>query len=143
MKLDYKEIAKIAKAVNLSERAVERLLGATSVEWRSIPSFEQIEDFDAICSEASQVKSDRFQIGLRLYQDQEKPLRWSPLFEQVLLAALREYRVTCPQIVGWMCSGAFDPKKLPDGITRGNILHASRTAARLRSRILREVGKFS
>ena len=127
----------------MSERAIERLLGATSVEWKSLPDFDQMENFDQISNEVAVIKSVKFQIGLRLYQDQEKPLRWSPFLEQVLLAALREYRVTCPQVVGWMCSGAFDPKNLPDGITRGNILHASRTAARLRSRILREIGKFS
>lgn len=55
--------------------------------------------------------------------------------EAVLL--ISDYKKHCPRVVGWALRGDFNPGKVPENITGGDLKHASSTVARLRAAVLR------
>jgi hypothetical protein len=109
-----KETKEIANLSGLGEKAVQRLL--------------------------SSIKIESFEIGVRL----ARPEVLSKVPRSKLLPLLGEvlkgYRTSCPLVTAWVGRGDFDPKKIPEQVTRVLILHASRTAGRLRAKGLRMVG---
>jgi hypothetical protein len=54
-------------------------------------------------------------------------------------AAIKEYGNSCPKIVGWIGRGGFDAKSPPAELTKPLIVHACRTAGRLRAKLMRTV----
>lgn len=119
--LNANELRKVAGLAGVSEKCVERTLGSVRVE-----SDSETMSF--------------FEIGFRLDQP-ELFLRLadrSKLFED-LASGLREYRNKCPVIAIWLGSGGFNSKKLPERANTAMLLHASRTASRLRARIIRSL----
>jgi hypothetical protein len=55
--------------------------------------------------------------------------------EAVLL--ISDYKKHCPRVVGWALRGDFNPLKVPEHITGGDLQHATSTVARLRAAVLR------
>jgi hypothetical protein len=51
---------------------------------------------------------------------------------------LVEYRSKCPKVCQWLARGDFNPHKVPDTLTSGELLHAARTGQRLRAEALRK-----
>ena len=137
MKLNYKQLEVAAKQLGVSERAVERLMGGTTVEIIKKIDIENTENLHDLADKSV----ERFQVGLRLQG--ESSLMWTKSIEELCIRSLQEYRSKCPQVFSWLCSGNFDPKKAPDNVNRGNIFHASRTASRLRAGIFREIQRIT
>ena len=54
-----------------------------------------------------------------------------------LVVILSQYAALCPNAVGWVARGDFDPRKIPEGLGTAKLLHACRTAGRLRAEFLR------
>jgi hypothetical protein len=126
MKLPDKSIQAIARVANTSPEVVRRLLGELSVGWIH----------PAVAGEKPRVESLR--LGLRF--NSLSPLQLSGLIgkEERVGGTLVEYRNCCPVVCRWTWSGGFNPKKLPDDLSRAELVHACRTAGRLRARLLRE-----
>lgn len=135
MQLSNKHISSLARAVNVSERAIERLLGSVTADLAREVHVQDIDDLSSIDLK----KIEQFQLGLRLFVDQELPLIWSSATETLVQNSLQEYRTLCPVVFNWVCSGNFNSKNPPESATRGSVLHASRTASRLRAKVLRSI----
>jgi hypothetical protein len=118
-----KDIQAIAKGCDLSERAVRRFLGSVRV-----PRFETGEN------EPSRAEIGR-DLGLRVDQAFRSGLAQEVL--GALVSALNEYKKCCPLVVAWIARGDFRPKEIPAQINAATLLHASRTAGRLRALIMR------
>lgn len=134
MKLTHKQLRDTAKKLSISERAIERIMGSTTVEVPKNIDFET-EDLHQI----AEGSKERFELGLRLHGD--TPIVWTSAVETLCIDCLKQYRASCPQAFLWICAGSFDPKKLPDNVNRAKVFHASRTASRLRAKVLREIQK--
>ena len=52
---------------------------------------------------------------------------------------IRQYSNTCPIVVNWVGRGDFSDKKIPVHVNRGHLVHASRTAGRLRAELIRKL----
>lgn len=124
-KLDETKIRQLAKLLDVSPAAVLRIAGSVTVA---------MED-------GSEKPSRVFDLGLRLLS-LDCATSHLPQLEEQLKLALIEYRRTCPAIFLWMVRGDFHPKKLPTEIQQGKLLHACRTAGRLRARVLRNIPKI-
>ena len=137
MKLNYKQLELAAKQLGVSERAVERLMGGTTVDVLKKIDIDNTDDLHHLADNSV----ERFQVGLRLQG--ESSLIWTKSVEELCIRSLKEYRSKSPQVFNWLCSGNFDPKKAPDNVSRANIFHASRTASRLRAGIFREIQRIT
>lgn len=134
MRFNEREVKRIATTAGLGEKAVLRLAGSikVSVLRESAPSAvpERAEDGMSL------------ELGLILNRLDDGTGRGvGPYAEHCVAKALREYMRCCPQVVGWVGRGDFDPKRLPDFATRAILLHACRTAGRLRSKVVRELSR--
>lgn len=129
MKLSTNLLRDLTKISGVGEKAVERLIGSIRVE-AVRPMMGEIE---------STTKS--LDIGLRLEALGNRLLgRGDPALKQLVSDSLRSYQQTCPVVAAWVGRGDFNPEKLPAEITFARILHANRTAGRLRAAIMRKYG---
>ncbi len=117
------QVKEIAREVNISPAAVRRLLGTLS-----IPS--------AGANPESERPAPPLNLGLRLDQLRKEGI-FTPYNTSELGRILVEYRTSCPAVFAWIVNGGFDPTKSPSTVTRGNLVHATRTAGRLRAKYLR------
>ena len=123
MTLDSRTLRLIAGAAGASEKAVQRIVGSIRIEAVK-PSTESPQ---------------RFELGIHI-PPKEVRVQGNEQAAAALTQIVREYRNACPIVVGWIGRGDFDPKKIPAEINFAHVLHASRTAGRLRAKFLR---KFS
>ncbi|RMG44017.1 MAG: hypothetical protein D6719_02540 [Candidatus Dadabacteria bacterium] len=125
------ELRKVAASAGLNEKCVSRLLGSVKivVTEKSISS----EDRQPVLKQTS------YDVGLRVASGEMRAKVSKEILQQELATILKEYQKSCPLIVGWVGRGDFNPKKIPERIKKGSILHASRTAGRLRAKSLREL----
>lgn len=107
-----------AHTTGCSEKFVRRTLGSISI---------------ALSVEGS---SSNINIGLRLSRDSDG-IRGEPFSVEEIAQALTDFRNSCPRVSTWIGSGAFDCARPPNDLDRGHLLHACRTAGRLRARVLR------
>ena len=114
-KVSSKHLREIALASELNEKAIERLLGALYVE----------------------SKSRKLNLGLRVEELAPFDFRTVELMTDVVIG----YKSACPVVVSWIGRGDFNPEKPRKEVTADKLLHACRTAGRLRAKILREIGK--
>lgn len=56
---------------------------------------------------------------------------------QLLVQAIDEYKRVCPAVFQWLQRGDFKPDHPPEHVTNAQIVHACRTAGRLRAKLLR------
>ena len=117
------QIRDLAHRAGVPEKAVLRLLGSVRVELKNKPSSPDKSVYD---------------IGLRLVAKDSPELRALSNISELLAETLREYQLACPVVVGWVGRGDFDPSRVPERIGGGVLLHANRTAGRLRARVLRK-----
>ncbi len=147
MHLTAKDFQKIAQEMNLAERSIQRILSSVIVDVAAGITTPLSEEEIVKMTESSNAarlpdasrnsSSERYDIGLRFRRDNESSPMQGKLNSAQVVAALKEYRSSCPIIFEWMQRGDFDAKKIPTSATRGLIMHASRTAGRLRAKILR------
>ncbi|MCO6429601.1 MAG: hypothetical protein J5J00_01985 [Deltaproteobacteria bacterium] len=108
-------VQKVARDSGLSEKSVRRIVGSIPVPV------------------AGKSGSNRtFDLGLRL---EEVNLSSSAVGN--LCSTIKEFGAACPVAVAWIGRGGFDPAKPPKELTYAKILHACRTAGRLRAILLR------
>lgn len=131
-----REIKRIAGATDTNDKTVIRILGGVKVKITS-PA-DSNPDVD-ILEQLKNKPPKTLELGFRL---QDKRILSEQKREQsieMIIKALREYRSKCSLVVLWVGRGDFDPKVIPQNITRGALLHACRTAGRLRAKILRDL----
>lgn len=141
--LREKDLAAISRLSEVAPKAIMRLVGALRVASRP-QTVQSSEDSTARGGGglAAEAKLGR-DIGLRL----EDLLRRNTPARDELLAVLsevfREYRNSCPKIVEWVGRGDFQAAKIPESVSPAAVLHASRTAGRLRAKLLRGAGSLN
>ena len=135
MKFTEQQIRKVAKSAGVSELSLQRLMGSVMIEVLE-PILEPPEPGEP----RPEQKSTRYNLGLRITRDVAANQYVSEELIQALSSAISEYKNTCPAAYNWIIGGAFNPSKIPDNLDRGKIMHASRTASRLRAKLLREAG---
>ncbi|MBN8548718.1 MAG: hypothetical protein J0M12_05345 [Deltaproteobacteria bacterium] len=133
MRLTDLEIKTIARQSGAGEKAIFRLLGNVRIPLPKPPSDDE--------SEQAPSKRRELDVGLRLQSAEIlAPVTLSigrkELLER-LSKILREYFNACPNICAWVGRGDFKPEKIPDQVTKGMLLHACRTAGRLRAKAIR------
>lgn len=135
MNITHRDLLLLARRFSISEKAVSRFVGSATVELKRELSQQEI---DAMTSDPAAVASggERFELGMRLGRDNSMKGETQKNIEEVGVA-LGEYRTLCPLVFAWIQAGDFDPKRIPDRMTRGVLVHASRTAGRLRARLMR------
>jgi hypothetical protein len=79
------------------------------------------------------------ELGLRLWKHEPQLPPGSSQLIEPLLEALGGYESSCPLVFAWLCRAGFKEKApRPAHITKALVLHAARTAGRLRAKFLRE-----
>lgn len=129
MRLNERDIRLIAAGAGVGEKAVSRLLGSLRVK---LPRPSE----DAESPPAAQ----ELELGLRLQSAEVLTGLLGSLGKDETLKRLekatREYFSACPVICGWVGRGDFDAKAIPAQVTKALILHACRTAGRIRAKVL-------
>ena len=113
MQLTHKELQNFCRDAALSEKAAERLLGSATVA--------------------------PYQLGLRLIGPELQLQSPREVLLKGFAAAIKEYRNCCPRVTSWIARGDFDPTRLPSEVDQGQILHACRTASRIRAEFIRSL----
>ncbi len=132
MKFTAKQYQQLARQTNISEQALRRILGSVPVEVLRPADPEQ----DLLDVDPSKL-SERFNLGFRLIVDTSLQIAPSAELVERTAACIAEYMRSCPLIYAWIISGGFDPSKIPERVSRANLLHASRTVGRLRAKLIR------
>ncbi len=83
----------------------------------------------------------RLQLGLRV-EDGDSDLSEGPPIPKDALCkeiarAVRSYMKSCPVVFQWIGRGDYNPLKVPGSISLPYLIHAARTAGRLRSQLTR------
>lgn len=121
----------VARRVGLSTICVNRLLGSVRVKHGAGTDGE---------AEDGPVEAGKlYQLGFNVDSHELLKVRDHSRLVVMLAQALAEYKRVCPVIVIWVGRGDFNPNKIPDNVTGGHILHANRTAGRLKAKLLRQV----
>ena len=129
MKLSSTDTHYLAKQAGLNPKGIERLISSQRV------AIQQSNNSDQHTNHPT-----KYEIGLNLPEIKLNPLaldRSSDSALSFVLEVIGEYSKTCPLVLGWLCSGGFDANKCPSSIDRGKLIHACRTAGRLRAKLLR------
>ena len=121
MILTHQELQRLAKGAACSERAIERLLGT---------AYAQVSQPDG--------GTAPMQLGINVIGPE---LGFSGQVRDKILAVfesqIREYQNTCPRVTAWLQRGDFDPTKIPELVKQTELVHACRTASRLRASCIR------
>ncbi len=129
-----KFLTQIAKSSGVERKLVERLLTSQPVQLRA----NNLDDSPGTIVDS---KAKYLNLGLRIASAEIFLALVGKLSEEAACAliseAIKEYTQICPQIVGWIGRGDYDPKRVPAELRLATLKHASRTAGRLRARILR------
>ena len=123
MHFSEKDIANLSSQTGLSPKALHRISGTCKV---------------VLQADDPEGEPKRLEIGLNLERVVSAVVS-SALAASLLLPLLREYKQSCPAVILWLGRGDYDPKAIPGEISRGMIVHACRTAGRLRAAFLRSV----
>lgn len=124
MRLDEKEVRKVAGASGVSEKAVVRLSGSLKIPLPGQASSIQQVDVGL------RLKALELPPGLTIEEKRNMRI-------ELVAGMLEEYRSACPLIVAWLGRGDFKAEAIPDRVTAATIKHASRTAGRLRAKFIR------
>jgi len=131
VRLSEKQLKTIALGAGVNGKAAERLTKSLRV---SIPKKDLSGDPDALPA------VEELEIGIQIADG----LLFSRLKTPEGLAhftdTIKKYSNTCPIVVNWAGRGDFNSKKVPTQINRGHLVHASRTAGRLRAELIRKLG---
>ena len=122
--------ALLARSAGLNQKAIERLFGSVRV---TVVGIAKAED--------PSVGAKQLELGLGL-KDILKERKLSPTalpdgLLSTVAQVIKDYSSSCPQVFAWLGRGDFNAQKVPPEIKRGLLLHACRTAGRLRAAVLR------
>lgn len=134
MRLNDRDIRSLAAAVGASEKGVSRLLGSVRISITGSPSAET--------EGQPQPQRQELELGLRLHIGEAMMLLTTAHGKEGMLQrfekALRGYYAACPLVCAWVGRGDFDPHKIPAQMNKAMIVHACRTAGRLRAEAMRQ-----
>lgn len=123
MKLAKRELQIISQKTGVGEPGILRLIGSIKLDAPDVDEEEAAVPFD---------------IGLQL---STAPIgnttARSELVERIA-SAIKEYQRHCPFLVAWVSRGDFKPAKPPSELTKGMLVHATRTSGRLRAQLLQQ-----
>lgn len=122
MLFNERELRNIAKRVGLGAPQVQKLLGSIKVPLMALSE----EEHDQV-----------LEVGLNIYRIQPRS-HGSPRLQELAERTIRDYQNRSPGVLGWILSGGFRPDEVPGHIGRSSVVHACRTAGRLRAFFLRE-----
>lgn len=133
MRLNERDIRFLAAALSASEKGVSKLLGSVRI---SLPARTVAQTEEDVVSPRQELE-----LGLRLQTGEAMTLLIGSHGKEEMLRrfekALRAYYAACPLVCAWVGRGDFDPTKLPSQLNKGMIVHACRTAGRLRAEAMR------
>lgn len=125
-KLPERDLKNLVVLSHLELKAVQRLLGSLRIPNPKLGTRG----------------TDFLDIGLRMDSPDVTTRLVSTLGKEGMLAAfseaLRSYASACPSVCTWVGRGDFVVDKIPDTISKATLMHACRTAGRLRARCLRD-----
>jgi hypothetical protein len=123
MLFQERELQQIAKRVDLGAPQVRRVLGSLKIPLVTLDD---------------SAREQELEMGLNVFR--MNPLNRGSATQYIdrAISVIREYQAQCPAVVSWVLSGGCDPSRVPEHITRSTLVHACRTAGRLRARFLRE-----
>lgn len=134
LKLTPKAYTTIALSAGVGEKLVRRIVRSITIQCRQ-KSSEQGEGSEG---------PGRREVGFRL-------LGGEPIYVSADLSkdaivtsiaiALKEYNACCPLVLQWIGRGDFDPRRPPKELQSSHILHATRTAGRVRASLLRRLNR--
>ena len=139
LQLNTSELKRVASSCGVNEKGVWRLLGSIKV-YETV--FRVREGLDLDPDNAGSFEKS-WEIGLHLGGARSFLLADRDVIIRLVIKALRDYHNTCPKIVGWVGRGDFKPEKIPELVTKPNIVHACRTAGRLRAKVMRELSNIT
>lgn len=122
MLFNERELKNIAKRVGLGAPQVQKLLGSIKVPLTAMSEDEHDQNLE---------------LGLNLFRIQPRGHGGHRL-QELAERTIRDYHNRSPAVVGWILSGGFRADNVPGHIARASIIHACRTAGRLRAFFLRE-----
>ena len=124
LRLNEKNTRKVANAAGINEKAVFRLTRSLKV---SVGDGENTKTYELgfTINEPYTIAKIQTEMGLK-----------------ILAKTLREYMQLCPMVISWVGRGDFKADTLPERLTRANLLHASRTAGRLKAELLRALSQL-
>lgn len=130
-------IQKTTERCGLGEHVVRRLLASLAVR---VP-VEPTEDGEMTD------RKEQFEVGLRIdFEELLTSIASGGATAQAALLcgdALTEYRNACPQMIERLARDDFQPDNLWRELPKSTILHASRTAGRLRAALYRAAKRGS
>jgi hypothetical protein len=136
-KLTEDEYRFIGRHAGVSEVVVRRLCRSQYVVI-SLPPSSLIENPD----------SKRVQLGLRV-EDGDSEFEGTPTsphtideFCKQIARCIRDYMKSCPLVFQWIGRGDYNPKKVPETLSPPTLIHAARTAGRLRSQLARALHDY-
>ena len=128
MRLAERDLKQLAAATGSNEKAIHRLLGSLRIK---IPS----------SNESALTGPREIDLGLRLQNGEVLSAlfmaRGKDATLQTFEEALRGYFSSCPTVCAWIGRGDFDPDAVPAHISKAGLLHACRSAGRLRAKVMR------
>lgn len=112
----------LSKQLNVSPKAAQRIVGSTKIEINKPGTNESIT----------------YEVGLRI-EKKHLGADAAPkiLKESDVIAVCRKYAQYCPGVYNWLCSGDFVNNSLATTVTIANVVHACRTAGRLRAELIK------
>ena len=128
----------LASLSGQNQKAIERLFGSVRLKISSPSGVASSNDFTP---EASSSAEQQWEIGLGIKEIlQEKKLPQGvlpPAWQATVVQLIKEYSSNCPQVFAWLGRGDFNPSCPPPDLRRAHLLHACRTAGRLKAKALR------
>ena len=115
-------LTNLSKLLSISPKAVERLVGSTKIS----------------------SEGQEYDLGLRIeprFLDPE--ILPGGFSEEAITKLCKEYSATCPAVYNWICSGdfqegEFSAESIRIHMNNGLIVHACRTAGRLRAELFKK-----
>lgn len=136
MTLNARELKEIARNHGISTKGLERLLSDTRVV---IKEKQQLDPDELIKPGVEpEVRETRYLLGLNLMRNAVSAGVPRSALKAVAETAVQEYIHSCPQVTAWLVRGDFNPLEIPESLQRGKIIHACRTAGRIRASCLRK-----
>jgi hypothetical protein len=135
--LQEREYKVIARSFGFSEVSARRLLSNTSV------CIQEDEDpfvpNETIAKRAP--RELRLRIGMHIQGGEGLERVDSAKLIALAEDAIRQYRRACPEVANWVISGDFNPVKIPREINKAKLIHACRTAGRIRAWVFQQIQK--
>lgn len=129
MRLSEKQIKEVARESGLSGALIKKITWNIRVEYLKSTSPDSGEE----------IKTEFYELGVRIADPMLLEKLKSPLALKELAHTIKTYANTCPIVINWITRGDFSVKKIPENINKSNIIHAARTAGRLRAQLIRKL----